>query len=632
MKTDRFADSIRRKLDSIRPDFSERDWTKMQAMLKQAGPLPNALPPRPRVFSGQAARLIVAGAAGTVLFLGTTLYQTYELNRLRKLTQAVSQPAPTQVDSARTITTDTPMANRTDRPTGLPGVATRDVVVPERATDIRQTSPTVIRDTVYIDRYIRVPGNAQPRTERLARTADAETDQQLTAETDLPTTPGSRPVVSDRLSSQVNPSGDERVASAPKPGISTQSTELNGKSGEQLTHVGQPNEVGTAKPKPATDEAATHTDSRSTVVTGQSALSRPDRTRSVADQASPSTRHERNRAKSNQNDNIVRNDNAGAVDSYATTGSVSVGGTNEPTNQTETYASAPDPAAGNALNRRETNGAVLIQAEPIQPQPVQLGQVAWEQRLMQRSRRMRPARTVVVGGASVAQSGKSGQPKDVSTRPEQQSQPSLVKLRVGPSGDLYGKLWSAGGFAELLVGKHVTVSVGLSRASFDNGTYLDEDDFRKVNNSLKEFRRQYPVPGASNRHEILDIRLETVRLLMPITIGYRLPIGPSIALTPTLGTNLNLKSQEQGSYIVQQRPPFPIFPPSGNGPELGKKDFCEIRNVSVFNNMTLGANIEWHKKHWGVQAGPVLSITSQPDPDWVSTLSGGVRARAFFQF
>lgn len=245
---------------------------------------------------------------------------------------------------------------------------------------------------------------------------------------------------------------------------------------------------------------------------------------------------------------------------------------------------------------------------------------------------MRPTRTVVVGGASVAQSSKSGQPKNVSTKPEQQSLPSLVKLRVGPGGDLYGKLWSAGGFVEALVGKHLTFSVGVSRASFDNGTYLDENDFRKVNSNLKEFRRQYPALGAPNRHDILDIRLETIRLIMPITVGYRLPISPSIALTPTLGTNLNLKSQEQGSYILQQKPLFPVFPPSGNGPELGKKDFCETRNVSVFNNMTLGANIEWHKKHWGIQAGPVLSITSQPDPDWVSTLSGGVRARAFFQF
>ncbi len=628
MKTDRFADSIRRKLDSIRPDFSERDWTKMQAMLKQAGPLPNALPPRPRVFSGQAARLIVAGAAGTVLFLGTTLYQTYELNRLRNSTQAVSQPTPTQADSARVITTDTPMANRTDRPTGLPGVATPGMIVPERSTNAQQPSPTVIRDTVYVDRYIRVPGNAQQRTERLARTADPETGQRMATEPESPTAPVSRPTVLDRHSSQANPSGDARMASTPKASAGNQPTDQSGASGEQLTKTDQPNEAGTAKP--VTDESTVNANDQPVVVTGQTALSRPDRTRPVADKAGTSTRRERNRTKGNLNDAVVRN--AGAVDSYAATGNGAAVGTNRPTTQIESYESATDRAAGNVPASGETSGSVTIQAEPIQIQPVQLGQVAWEQRLMQRSRRMRPARTVVVGGASVAQSGKSGQAKDVSTKPAQQSLPSLIKLRVGPGGDLYGKLWSAGGFVEALAGKHLTFSVGLSRASFDNGTFRDEDDFRKVNSNLKEFRRQYPALGAPNRHDILDIRLETVRLIMPITVGYRLPISSSIALTPTLGTNLNLKSQEQGSYILQQKPLFPVFPPAGNGPELGKKDFCETRSVSVFNNMTLGANIEWRKKHWGVQAGPVLSITSQPDPDWVSTLSGGIRARAFFQF
>ncbi len=630
MKTDRFADSIRRKLDSIRPDFSERDWTKMQAMLKQAGPLPNTLPPRPRVFSGQAARLIVAGAAGTVLFLGTTLYQTYELNRLRKSTQAVSQPSPVQADSARILATDVPLANRMDRPTNLPGVATPGAVSPETSIDAQRMSPTIIRDTVYVDRYIRIPGATQQRTERLARTADAGTDQGMATETDLPTAPVSRPTVSDRWSSQAIPAGDDRVALTPKADIGTQPTDRSGESGEQLTKAHQPNEASTTKP--AVDESTVNTDSRLTVLAGQSALSRPDRTRSVADKASTSTRRARNRTKGNLSDNIVRDHNARAIDSYAATGNGAAGGIDRFTTQTESYESVPDQAAGNALTSSEANGSVIIQAEPIQPQPVQLGLVAWEQRLMQRSRRMRPARTVVVGGASVAQSGTSGQTKDVSTQPERQSLPSLVKLRVGPSGDLYGKLWSGGGFAELLVGKHLTFSVGLSRASFDNGTYLDENDFRKVNSNLKEFRRQYPALGAPNRHDILDIRLETIRLIMPITVGYRLPISSSIALTPTLGTNLNLKSQEQGSYILQQKPLFPVFPPAGNGPELGKKDFCETRNVSVFNNMTLGANIEWYKKHWGIQAGPVLSITSQPDPDWVSTLSGGIRARAFFQF
>lgn len=595
----------------------------MQAMLKQAGPLPDALPTRPRVFSGQAARLIVAGAAGTVLFLGTTLYQTYEVNRLRKSTHTSQTPA-VLADSARTIPTDTPMAGRTDTPLVAPGTPGPG----------QQSSPTVIRDTVYIDRYVRVPASVPERVERLTRSGTATDeipDPRVSLGADRTPAAGVRQVTPDQRLSQAGQPSNEPGKTVTTTGSEAQPPKRSDEPGERLSTTGQPDEARPAQP--ANDMPATQTGNRPTVAAGQSGSPRPDRAQSVADNAG--IRTERSRAGGTLGSNSSRDNATGATDSYATTGSSSAGGTVVPTGtQTESYGPVQQRAAGTDVSRSEANGSALITAEPIQIQPVQVASVAWEQRLMQRSRRMRPARTVVVGGATVTPSGK---PDAVAAKPARQSVPSPVKLRVGPGGDLYGKLWSVGGFAELLVGKHLTVSAGLSRASFDNGSYLDEDDFKKVNSNLKEFRRQYPVMGASYRHEILDIRLETVRLIMPITVGYRLPISSSIALTPTLGTNLNLKSQEQGSYIVQQRPMIPPFPPfAGNpatgSPEIGKKDFCETRSVSVFNNLTFGANIDWHKKHWGVQAGPVLSITSQPDPDWVSSLSGGIRARAFFQF
>jgi hypothetical protein len=73
-------------------------------------------------------------------------------------------------------------------------------------------------------------------------------------------------------------------------------------------------------------------------------------------------------------------------------------------------------------------------------------------------------------------------------------------------------------------------------------------------------------------------------------------------------------------------------PYGGYSPEYSSDADCQYRKVSILNNAMLGATVEWQRKHWGLQAGPILTIAAQPDPDWVSSLSGGIRARAFFQF
>ncbi|QJD80090.1 hypothetical protein [Spirosoma rhododendri] len=612
MKTDRFADSIRRKLDSIRPEFSERDWTKMQAMLKQTGPLPNATPTRPRMFSGQAARLIAAGAAGTALFLGTTLYQTYELNRLRNSTQPTGHTTA-QVDSARTITTDTSMLTRSDRS-----------ATDTDATDAPESAPAVVRDTVYIDRYIRVPATTTPeRTERLARTPNAAidrstesvADRESTADRDVPQrryTSAKPAPTANRPVDAVEPAtvaGNQRATTpADRP---SGSTEQPGTSESGIREPGQPSR------------------------NQSSSLARQSGANRAGDRAGAAI--DRNTATIGRDKPVGGNAGAGSGSNGTSipSGSESVAGSNTPSiSRTEVIERIDARTDKPASVAGEIAGLAAIVAEPIQVQPVLASNIAWDQRLLQRSRRMRPARTVVVGGPTLA---KSSEEQAAPEKPARQSAPSLVKVRIGAGSDLNGRLWSAGGYAELLAGKHVTFSIGISRATFDNGNYITEGIFnQRYQAGLvggpagSDFRREFGLEKRIDpRHEIINIGLQTVRLVMPLTIGYRLPVSSSFAITPTLGTILNLQSQEQVSYIIR-RPPS--MPPYGYGSEYSSNADCQYRPVSMLNNVTLGATVEWQRKHWGIQAGPILTISSQPDPDWVSSLSGGLRARAFFQF
>lgn len=142
MKTDRFTDSIRRKLESIRPEFTEKDWTRMQATLRQASP------PQPGasgtnqpsvVRPGQAMLgqpwLLAAAAVSTIVLVGVSLWQRNEIDHLRQTVQHLNQ-----------------------RPAGPIQAGPNEV-----ATGMHRNDDLPIRaDTVYVTRYVEVP--ARPRS------------------------------------------------------------------------------------------------------------------------------------------------------------------------------------------------------------------------------------------------------------------------------------------------------------------------------------------------------------------------------------------------------------------------------------------------------------------------------------
>jgi len=82
MKPDTFTELIRRKLESVRPDFTERDWARMQRSLHQAG-LSGPPGGAGGMLTGQSWLLVAAGV-GTAVLLTLAVWQRAEINDLRQ--------------------------------------------------------------------------------------------------------------------------------------------------------------------------------------------------------------------------------------------------------------------------------------------------------------------------------------------------------------------------------------------------------------------------------------------------------------------------------------------------------------------------------------------------------------------
>ncbi len=250
----------------------------------------------------------------------------------------------------------------------------------------------------------------------------------------------------------------------------------------------------------------------------------------------------------------------------------------------------------------------LANSLPLSPQTTN-----WNGLLAQRAKRMRPARTTVVSGVEPIKAPESQPVVHVATR-----------FRAGIGGEVASKLVSAGVFTEVLLGKHWTVSAGLSQAAYTS-RFINDFDFDE--HMRRDFRKEF-ARGIDPRRQIFNIDTRTTRIQVPVTIGYRFPLTSSLTLTPNVGTYLNLTSKENATFYCQGLIP--------------QRDFVELegnnaRPVDLINSLALGAGLEWHQGHWVVQGTPILTVpiqTSafQPDPNWQKSTTAGLRARVLFQF
>ena len=198
MNTDQFNDNIRRKLESIRPDFSEKDWARMQATLQHATPPLSGSSPAYQPLTGSAWStqpwLLAAAAVSTVVLISLATWQRAQISDLRQTVARLSQqqktqPQPTPAPNAVVLPSDRRTAQRNQAQSG--------------PTDqpANRSQPTADQpDTVYITRYVAVPARpvnssrgqtAQPstpapdgssigRTDRTRSLADAQPQQRQT--------------------------------------------------------------------------------------------------------------------------------------------------------------------------------------------------------------------------------------------------------------------------------------------------------------------------------------------------------------------------------------------------------------------------------------------------------------------
>lgn len=564
MNTDRFTDIIRRKLESIRPDFTEKDWVRMQATLQQATPpSPDAHLPGPSVVQhGWAGQpwLMAAAAVSTVVLISVGVWQRQQINDLRQTVRQLNQQRVTASPPATNAAgPNSPVANSPATP--LPGqsdnnpsVAARSGTAPEASVRSNAARPnvTVIQpvarqtDTVYVTRYLPTPvPTSQSTTRRSVQRTPAPADRQN--EGAQPNTPGNDP---QRLTAPaISPT--EQVADTPAKAQ---------KPAGQLPNAGRETEPIAAGDKPTE--------------------------RFTTDQVAGKT---------------TRQPGRNQYDSYQQTGQ-----------------SNGDPIAilptrpGNSENPATQTGATgeanrpAVQYELMASRPTQFGTTDWTAALLRRANRTKPTRTTTVGGQSA---------------PEIQPVRHLaVRLRLGAGTDVSKAVWSFSAFTEVIIGRHWTLNLGLSRANHLNGTFVTDADFYRK--TRQDFRKGY-ARGVPPGHDILAIGLRTTRIQLPINVGYRIPLNQNLTLLPSVGTNLNLLSAEHVTFY--KRVPF-----RGSDYEVINNDI--LRPVNTFNNLTFGTSLEWHQRHWALQGGSVLTAPLRTDTKWQTGLTAGLRARVMYQF
>lgn len=545
MKTDRFNDSIRRKLERIRPDFTEKDWGRMQATLLQHATPPPSGPSsvfQPVTTSLWSARpwLMAAATVSAVVLVSFAAWQRAQINQLQ---QTVSQLNRQTVARPRQTTPGTIAANTVVQPsadprqTGRPAETSPSPVSPSPGRVATTTRP----DPMYVTRYGAVP--AQPATTTRERTAQ-------------------RSAVKANRSPSANPIDHlEQADRAPViADAQPQQRQLAGTATTTLPNDARVDQVVSVDKKTTTQPTQSRLET--TVAGRRKRVS----SSSAGATAYPADGDSRVPAVSDGTINKTVRDGSGAVRPSATYDAL-------------------------ATNR-----------------PMTMETIDWSKALAHRARQMRPVRTTTVGGEAAPAS--------------QPARQAAVGVRVGVGTEVSRNVLSGSVLTELLIGNHLTLGVGLGMGSFAGGTFLTDEQFDQHTHKPGKFRRDYiPGRGIDPRSDILNIGTHTERLLIPLTVGYRIPVSQSFSLLPSVGTTLNLQSKELVTFTFRQ--PLRSYETASNEYD---------RPVNLLNSLTFGAGIEWKRTHWVAQAGPVLTVPTRTDAHWQEDMSIGLRARVFYQF
>lgn len=267
----------------------------------------------------------------------------------------------------------------------------------------------------------------------------------------------------------------------------------------------------------------------------------------------------------------------------------------------------------------EASNTTSAKYEQVASLPLAMESKNWNAALAQRAKRMQPARAMPVMESI----------KETKAPAIQRIERVATRFRAGIGGEVASRLWSAGVFTEVLLGRHWTASVGLSEATYQN-RFITEDDFN--GRTQRDFRKEFARPGDFWR-DILNIDTRQVRLQIPVSLGYRIPLNQALTLIPSVGTYLNLNSSENLTYYCRDIQRFPLQPQRG----FDEINTVKKQPVDLLNSLSLGTGLEWQGGHWVVQTTPILTIptdltVNKTDLNWQKNTTVGLRARLLYQF
>jgi hypothetical protein len=581
MKTDRFSDIIRRKLESIRPEFTDKDWTRMQASLQQAMPPQPGSPTTGTPFSSGvwsgSSWLLAAASISTVVLIAFSIWQRSEINTLRETVGQLKQQAVATQPAQVSTTPDSPTLSKLNS-------QYRSQPAPEIGSDSREEQ--------------QAPGNqdtvASTRSETLPNAVRQEaTDEQTTRRMDIP--PKQRDVVAGRTSVPVD---DARTQTKSNRNLKTDkygafSTPLTNKQPISAPSVAasEPVRRTTSAQPEAYAENSSHTSEPSPV-------NAPDN---------------RNRATADRNGYIPNRSTA----TQAGNPSSSYGQSAKPVQQpSETTARGSDRANANPSEPALTSTEAFETYKLANSLPLSLPDHDWNSALVRRAKRMHLVQpSAPVATQSVAKAA------NVKAPARQPVTPLAAGLRVGVGSDVDAHMWSAGAFSEIQLNKHWALGVGLSKATYLGGLFITANDFD--NRTHRDFQKEFGrgLNQKLDLQDILNIDTRVHRFQIPLSLSYRIPLGRTLTLLPTVGTYVNLSSVERVDFYFRNSP---------RG--FDQASFRQSRPVALLNSFTLGTSLEWQSRHWVVQGSPLLALPLSPDSDWQKSAMLGLRTRVFYQF
>jgi hypothetical protein len=601
MKTDKFDETIRQKLDSIEPTYRETYWKTLRQTLRQHGVVSNW-----PLFGGSLPVGGVLGiGAATVGGLLVLIYGQYRSNQ--NLSQSVAALSKTVA----------------------------------RLEQTQNARPLPERDTIYVTREVMgAPVGSTPVDYSGSASANAPTNAPANAPVlvypfgrgrslaPAPTAPvtgqntDNRRVAADEQTAQ---STDLRVGEPanriwPQSGIRTQS-----RSAERVAR-GPARAQSPVAPLPADNptnerndrERAARPATEPTPVTELTPTTEPARLPSErpAERLTDQRAINVTRRADRQRNRVTAKPYSSGLNQRA---NVNQKLDNQPMNQ-----SAQRSVAGSGVGVPVLLGRAIESVALLSNRPVQIETPDVQAGIDRRVRRLRylfPAITPSISVAGASEAAVQPASSRVSLRPA---------FRLGASGAIDNSRQSAGIYGEGLIGPHLVVGLGLEHVNWAERQFQTDDQFRQQ--TKRDFRDDY-ARNVDRRDPIVNIDQRSQSWQIPVSVGYRIGLGKGFWLTPTAGASLAISAEEQITFTYFREPNDPRDPNDPRGPRIPNMAALK-RNPPTgwYNGWSLGLGLEKSGKRWTVQAMPYLSAPFGQSPNGFNTTAGGMRLRVLYGF